>query len=193
VSSTALPRPVLADLAPGERVRDAALVLAVVALTALSARIVIPLPFTPVPISGQTFAVLLGAAAVGPLRGSVAQLLYLLLGAVGLPFFAQGTSGVEVLTGTNGGYLVGFVIANLVVGVCARRGWDRSPLGVIAAFALGNLAIYALGVSWLSYRAGMTVPAAVDAGLVPFVVGDVVKALAAAALLPLAWRLTKRD
>jgi len=193
VSSTALPRPVLADLAPGERVRDAALVLAVVALTALSARIVIPLPFTPVPISGQTFAVLLGAAAVGPLRGSVAQLLYLLLGAVGLPFFAQGTSGVEVLTGTNGGYLVGFVIATLVVGVCARRGWDRSPLGVIAAFALGNLAIYALGVSWLSYRAGLTVPAAVGAGLVPFVVGDVVKALAAAALLPLAWRLTRRD
>ncbi len=193
MSSTALPRPVLADLVPGERVRDAALVLALVGLTALSAQVAIPLPFTPVPISGQTFAVLLGAAAVGPRRGVVAQLLYLLLGAVGLPFFAEGEAGAQVVYGATGGYLVGFVVANLVVGLCARRGWDRSPLGVLGAFALGNLAIYALGVTWLSYRVGMTLPAAVDAGLTPFLLGDVLKAVAAAALLPLAWRLTRRD
>lgn len=192
MSSTTLPRPVLADLVPGERVRDAALVLGLVGMTALSAQVVIPLPFTPVPISGQTFAVLLGAAAIGPGRGSVAQLLYLLLGAVGLPFFAEGTSGVEVMYGATGGYLVGFVVANLVVGLCARRGWDRSPVGVLAAFALGNLAIYLLGVSWLSYRTGLALPEAVDAGLTPFLVGDVLKALAAAGLLPLAWRLTRR-
>lgn len=193
MSSTALPRPVLADLVPGERVRDAALVLAVVGLTALSAQVVIPLPFTPVPISGQTFAVLLGAAAVGPARGAVAQLLYLLLGAVGLPFFAEGSSGVQVLSGATGGYLVGFVVANLVVGLCARRGWDRSPVGVLGAFALGNLAIYVLGVTWLSYRVGLSLPEAVDAGLTPFLLGDVLKAVAAAGLLPLAWRLTRRS
>lgn len=192
MSSTALPRPVLADLAPGERVRDVALVLAVVALTALSAQVAIPLPFTPVPISGQTFAVLLGAAAVGPGRGAVAQLLYLLLGAVGLPFFAEGESGLQTLTGATGGYLLGFVVANLVVGACARRGWDRSPWGVLGAFALGNLAIYVLGVAWLSYRASLPLPAAVGAGLTPFLLGDVLKALAAAGLLPLAWRLTRR-
>lgn len=191
MSSTALPRPVLADLVPGERVRDAALVLAVVGLTALSAQVVIPLPFTPVPISGQTFAVLLGAAAVGPARGAVAQLLYLLLGAVGLPFYAEGASGLTALTGATGGYLAGFVVANLVVGLCARRGWDRSPLGVLGAFALGNLVIYILGVTWLSYVAELGPAAAIDAGLTPFLVGDVLKALAAAGLLPLAWRLTR--
>ena len=190
--SAALPRPVLADLAPGTLVRDATLVAVAVALTAASAQIVLPLPFTPVSITGQTFAVLLTAAALGPLRGVAAQGLYVLLGMAGLPFYAGGESGVQAAFGATGGYLVGFVVAAWVVGLCARRGLDRRPGGTLAAYALGTVVIYAFGVPWLAHVVGVSITQAVGLGLTPFLLGDALKALLAAGLLPAAWRIARR-
>jgi biotin transport system substrate-specific component len=192
-SLTTARRPVLADLLPGAVVRDAGLIVAVAALTALAAQLRIPLPGSPVPITGQTFAVLLGAAALGPLRGSAAQVLYLTLGAIGLPIFTGGESGVAYAFGATGGYLVGFVVASLVVGALARRGADRRVLGAVAALVAGTIVIYALGVPWLIVATGMPVTAALWNGAAVFVLGDAVKALAAGALLPAAWRLAERD
>lgn len=204
--TTAAPRPVLADLltpsrapsraiaSPRVTVRDVALVVAAALVTALLAQVRIPVPGSPVPITGETLGVLLTAAALGPLRGSAAQVLYLVLGLVGLPVFTDAGSGVEWLAGPTGGYLVGFVLAAGLVGAASRRGLDRRPLGVLAAFVVGNALIYLLGVSWLylSVDAITSVGAAVAAGLTPFLVGDAIKALLAAGLLPGAWRLTRR-
>lgn len=186
-------RRVLADLVPGALVRDAGLVLAVVALTALAAQLRVPLPGSPVPITGSTFAVLLGAAALGPLRGGIAQAMYVALGLAGLPVFTDGASGVEYFVGATGGYLVGFVVASVVVGELARRGADRRFLGAALAFAAGSLAIYALGVPWLIRVTGMPVGEALWLGAGVFLLGDAVKAAAAGALLPTAWRIARRD
>ncbi|CAN5488587.1 biotin transporter BioY [soil metagenome] len=183
------PRPVLADLVPGSLARDAALVAGAALLTAAAAQVVVPLPFTPVPISGQTFAVLLCAAALGPLRGSLAQGLYLLLGMLGLPFYAGGESGWQAATGATGGYLIGFVAASVVVGTLARRGLDRSAVGMAAAFLAGSVVVYAFGAPFLAVAAGVTLPEAVRLGVAPFLVGDLVKALLAAGLVPAAWRV----
>lgn len=176
---------------PGARVRSVALVIGAALLTAASAQLVIPLWFSPVPISGQTFAVLLTAAALGPLRAVAAQGLYLGLGAVGLPFFAGGESGVQVFAGSTGGYLVGFVVAAWVVGALARRGLDRTPHGTFVAFAAGSLVIYAFGLAWLAVVTGGTLGQVLAWGLTPFLIGDALKALLAAGLLPIAWRLTR--
>jgi biotin transport system substrate-specific component len=186
-------RRVLADLVPGALARDAGLVLAVVALTALAAQLRVPLPGSPVPITGSTFAVLLGAAALGPLRGSIAQAMYVALGLAGLPVFTSGASGVEYFVGATGGYLVGFVLASVVVGELARRGADRRFLGAALAFAAGSLVIYALGVPWLIRVTGMPVGEALWQGAGVFLLGDAVKAAAAGALLPTAWRIARRD
>jgi biotin transport system substrate-specific component len=184
------PRPVLADLLPRAVVRDVLLVVAAALLTALAAQVRIPLPFSPVPLTGQTFAVLLTAAALGPLRGVAGQALYLALGLIGLPFFTGGESGWTYATGATGGYLVGFVVAAAVVGLCARRGLDRRLLGTVAAFALGTLVIYAFGVPWLSAAADMPLRDALWNGAVVFLPGDLLKAVLAGVLLPAAWRLT---
>lgn len=196
MSAASLPtgrRLVLADLLPGALVRDLGLIVAVAALTALLAQLRIPLPGSPVPITGQTFAVLLGAAALGPLRGGAAQVLYVVLGASGLPVFTGGEAGLRYAFGPTGGYLVGFVAASLVVGALARRGADRRVTGAVAAFVVGTIVIYALGVPWLRAVTGMPLAAALWNGAGVFVLGDVVKALAAGALLPAAWRLAERD
>lgn len=186
------PRRVLADLLPGTVARDIALVLGVAALTALAAQIRIPVPGLAVPITGQTFAVLLGAAAIGPVRGALAQALYLTVGLVGLPVFTGGASGVEVVFGASGGYIVGFVVASFVVGALARRGLDRGVLGTVLAFAAGTAVIYAIGVPWLAVSTGMSPLDALMAGAVVFLVGDALKAALAGVLLPGAWRLTER-
>jgi len=185
------PRPVLADLLPRALVRDALLVMGAALLTALCAQIVIPLPFSPVPLTGQTFAVLLTAAALGPLRGLAGQALYLALGLVGLPFFQGGESGWTYATGATGGYLVGFLVAAVVVGACSRRGLDRTPLGTLAAFALGTLTIYAFGAPWLASVTQMDLGGAFRAGVLPFLPGDALKAALAAGLLPAAWRVAR--
>jgi biotin transport system substrate-specific component len=177
---------VLADLVPGGVVRDLALVVGAAAFVGLTAQISIPLPFTPVPITLQTFAVLLSGAALGPMRGIAGMLLYLGAGMVGLPWFSEQRSGWEF---ASFGYIVGFVLAAALVGALARRGLDRSVVGTIAIMVLGNLVIYAIGVPYLALALGVTLPEAVGFGLTPFLVGDGLKILLAAGLFPAAWRL----
>jgi biotin transport system substrate-specific component len=190
MTTTTLPtRPVLADRVPAIALRDALLVVAGVAVVALSAQVVIPLPFTPVPITGQTFGVLLAAAALGPARGVASMALYLLLGVVGVPIFQDASSGLTYALGATGGYLIGFIVAAWLVGSLARRGLDRRPAGTILAFLAGSLSIYAFGVPWLAFSLGVSLPAAIGLGLTPFLLCDAIKAILAAVLLPLAWRL----
>ena len=190
--SATMRRPVLADLVPGAMARDLALVVALAAITAISAQIRIVLPFTPVPVTGQTFAVLLGAAALGPLRGSVAQVLYVVAGFF-LPVYTGGASGWHMLLESTGGYLVGFAVASLVVGALARRGADRRVWSTVLAFVLGSATIYGFGAGWLMIGLHMSAPEAVTNGIVPFLAGDAVKALVAGGLLPATWRLVRRS
>jgi biotin transport system substrate-specific component len=181
------PRPrVLADLVPGALVRDVALVIAAAVLTGIAAQISIPLPFTPVPISLQTFTVLLAGAALGPIRGGLSMSLYLVAGVVGARWFSGGNSGWEF---ASFGYIVGFVVAAVIVGALARRGTDRTVLGAIALMVLGNLLIYAIGVGWLANWLGVDLSTALELGVWPFLIGDALKIALAAGLLPAAWKL----
>ena len=170
--------------------RDGLLVVAGSGLVALSAQIEIRLLFTPVPITGQTFGVLLVGALLGSRRGAAALLLYLLEGSLGLPVFAGGGSGIAHLAGPTGGYLVGFVAGGSLVGWLAEIGWDRRPLTTLLAMALGNAAIYLFGLAWLA----RFVPSdrLLLAGMLPFLPGDSIKLLLAALLLPAGWAILGR-
>jgi biotin transport system substrate-specific component len=179
---------VLADLVPGALVRDVALVVGAAALTGLAAQVSIPLPFTPVPISLQTFTVLLSGAALGPIRGGLGMALYLVAGVAGVPWFSEQRSGFDF---PSFGYIVGFVLAAVLVGWLARRGMDRSVPGTIAIMVAGNLVIYALGVSWLAASLGVDLPRALELGAWPFLIGDALKITLAAGLLPAAWWLVR--
>ena len=161
-------------------------------LTALFAQFTIRLPFTPVPITGQTFAVLLSGAALGMWAGGASQVLYLLLG-IFFPFYANGASGAEVLFGASGGYIFGFVVAAALVGKLAERRQDRRVPTAVTAFLTGSLIIYFFGVIGLMAAADMDLITAVEKGVVPFLLGDMIKAYAAGLLLPAAWRLTNRN
>jgi biotin transport system substrate-specific component len=170
------------------RARHLALILAGTILIALGAQISIAIPGGPVPITGQTFGVLIAGGALGFRRGIAATGLYVLLGVVGVPLFAQRSSGVDVILGATGGYLIGFILAGAIVGRLAELGWDRNILGSIGAMVLASAAIYAIGVPWLAARAfDGNLDQAVQHGLVPFVVGDVLKLVLAAAAFPAAW------
>jgi len=155
-------------------------------LIALSAWVAVPLPFSPVPVTGQTFAVLLVGSALGARRGAAAALAYLAEGCSGLPVFAGGAAGPHVLVGPTGGYLAGFVLGALVCGALAERGWDRRVLTTVFSMILGNIAILIPGLLWLQRFVGPESTFAM--GLFPFLPGDVVKIALAAALLPLAWK-----
>ena len=155
------------------------------------ARLSIPLPFTPVPITGQTLAVLLTGAVLGRTRGVLSMALYLLWGILGLPVFAGGTGGIVRLVGPTGGYLLGFVFAAGATGWLAQRGWDRRVPTALLAMAAGNVVIYLFGLPWLAAFVGPE--RAASLGLVPFIPGDVVKLFLAAALLPAAWRLVPSE
>ncbi len=168
--------------------RDLFLILAGSWLVALFAQIVIPLQ--PVPITGQTFAVLLVGALLGSKRGAAAMIAYLAQGGLGLPFFAGGASGLGALTGATAGYLVGFVGAAYVVGWLAERGLERSARTSILPFLVGTVIIYVCGVAWLAVVLG-SFSRAVQLGLLPFLIGDFLKLIAAAAVLPAAWKLVK--
>jgi biotin transport system substrate-specific component len=172
--------------------RDGLLVMAGSLFVALCAQVSIPLPFTPVPLSGQTLGVLLTGALLGPRLGALALLLYLVEGAIGLPFYAGGGSGWEVLRGATAGYLAGFVLAAALVGWLAARGWDRRVGSTVLMMALGNLVIYALGVGWLAYGVGLGLGDALAKGLLPFLLGDALKIALAAGVLPAGWRLLGR-
>lgn len=170
------------------RARHLALVLIGVAVMALCARVAFYAPGNPVPYTLQTFGVLLTAGALGFRRGVAATVLYLLLGAIGLPILAEGRHGVEWIVGATGGYLVGFIVASGLVGRLAELGWDRSILGAIGAMALGSLVIYAVGVPWLAYAAmGGDLALAFDKGMRTFLVWDAFKLVLAAAAFPPAW------
>src|SRR3989442_15045682 len=164
-------------------------------LVAGLAQVSIRLPFTPVPITGQTLGVLLVGASLGPALGAASLLLYLAEGAVGLPFFAAGGHGVSVLglSSATGGYLWGFVLAAALIGWLSRLGWDRSIRSSIGAMFLGEVVLYGVGVPWLMSSLGVPLEKGLEFGLYPFVIGDTLKVLAAAALLPGAWKLARRD
>jgi biotin transport system substrate-specific component len=191
-TAVAVPPRVLADLVPRVRARDAALIVAAAGLTAGCAQISFYLPGNPVPVTGQTFAVLLSGAALGANRGAAAMLLYILLGMVGLPVYADGSHGVDVVTGATGGYLIGFLAAGWVVGRLAEARLDRTPITAVPLFLIGSALIYGVGVPWLAVSADQSVGWAISNGFVDFIPGDLVKAAAAAGLLPLAWKLAGR-
>ena len=152
-------------------------------LLALCAQIRIPLPFTPVPITGQTFAVLLLPVVLGGWRGPAAVAAYLAQGALGLPFFAGGAAGVAALAGPTGGYLVGFLVAAVVIAVLAGPGGGSRARAALAMLA-GNVAIYLCGVPWLARFVDGGLVAAVALGMTPFLIGDAIKLIAALALVP---------
>ena len=175
----------------GERVspllRNIGLVLAGALIIYLSARISIPRPDSPVPYTLQNFGILLVGGSLGMRRGGIATLLYVLLGLVGLPFFAEGKGGLHVVFGATGGYLLGFVVAAAIVGRLAELGWDRRFSSAIGATLLGTLVIYAIGVPWLAVSANLSAGDAIASGLTPFLVVDALKLLVAAAVFPPAW------
>lgn len=175
---------VLADVVRRTLWREAALVAGGAVFVGLAAQVVVPLPFTPVPLTLQTFAVLLTAAALGSRRGVLSMLLYAVLGIVGVPWFAEGSSGFSA---PSFGYILGFIVAAAVVGRIAESGATRSPWRTAGLMVVGNVIIYAFGVVWLKFAIGVSLPEAVSLGLVPFLLGDALKIVAAAGLLPLTW------
>ncbi|MGX5209836.1 biotin transporter BioY [Streptomyces violaceus] len=179
---------VLADLLPSSRVRDAALVLGGAALTGLAAQLSAPVPGSPVPVTGQTFAALLVGTSLGAGRGLLALALYAVAGVAGVPWFAQGTSGVL----PSFGYILGMLLAATVVGALARRGADRSMLRMAGTMLVGEAIIYAVGVPYLALSTGMSATAAIAAGLTPFLIGDALKAALAMGALPTAWKLADK-
>jgi biotin transport system substrate-specific component len=183
------------------RQRHALMVAAGVAIITLSAQVVIPLPFTPVPITGQTFGILFTSALLGFRRSLVTVGIYLALGLIGLPVFAGWESGLEkivsvvdgaIVIGATGGYLIGFLFAGGLVGRLAELGWDRHIGGSVGAMVIGNGVIYLFGVPWLMAALGVDFAKALELGFYPFLVGDVIKIALAAALLPAGWWLVKR-
>ncbi|PKV85750.1 biotin transporter BioY [Streptomyces sp. TLI_146] len=191
VTAPAAPRTgkVLADLLPGARTRDVALVLGGAALTGVAAQIAVPVPGSPVPVTGQTFAALLVGTSLGARRGFLSLGLYALIGMAGMPWFANGTSGAG---GASFGYVLGMLLAATVAGALARRGGDRSVLRTAGTMALGSAIIYAVGVPYLAASTGMSLNQAVAAGLTPFLLGDALKATLAMGALPTAWKFVGR-
>lgn len=184
----ARPGLVLADLLPASRVRDAALVLGGAGLVGIAAQIAVPVPGSPVPVTGQTFAALLVGTALGAGRGFAALLVYALAGLAGVPWFAEGGSGTSV----SFGYILGMLLASAAVGALARRGADRSMPRMAGTMLLGEAIIYAIGVPYLALAADMSVSAAIAAGLTPFLLGDALKAALAMGVLPTAWKFLNR-
>jgi biotin transport system substrate-specific component len=190
--ATAAPA-VLADVVARSAVRNAILVVAGAAFVGLSAQVVVPLPFTPVPVTGQTFAVLLTAAALGMWRGVASMALYAVAGLAGVPWFA-GASGAfkgGALVASFG-YVVGFIAAAALVGWLAERGATRTAARTAGLMIVGNLVIYAFGVTWLAATLDVTLSKALQLGLTPFVLGDVLKIALAAGLFPMAWRAVEK-
>jgi len=196
--SIAYGRPTLADrIFSRSIVTDIILIAAGTALTSILAQLAIPL--WPVPITGQTFAVLFVGATLGVARAVLSMVLYLAIGLLGLPVFAPQANGGHItglaaLLGPTGGYLLGFIIASGFVGWLAQREWDRKWLRTLLAFVGGTVLIYAVGLPWLFIGLNnLHVPNALNAtltgGLYPFLIGDALKAILAAVILPLVWRL----
>ena len=187
--ATARPGQVLADLLPASRVRDIALVLGGAALTGLAAQLSVPVPGSPVPVTGQTFAALLVGTSLGAGRGFLSLALYALLGLAGVPWFASGTHG----SGASFGYIIGMLLASAAVGALARRGADRSVLRMAGTMILGEAIIYAVGVPYLAISLDLSTSAAIAAGLTPFLLGDALKAALAMGATPAAWKFVNKQ
>ena len=188
--SVSVPAPrVLADSVARSRVFDVALVAAGSLFIGIAAQVSVHLPNNPVPITGQTFAVLLVAAGAGLWRGVASTVLYAALGLAGVPWFAGASSGYVSATF---GYILGFVAAAALVGWLAQRGWTRTPWRTASAMVLGSIAIYAIGVPWLKATLGLSWSTAISLGLTPFVIADLLKAALAAGLFSAAWALVDR-
>lgn len=176
-------------------VTDIALIVSGAALTALLAQVAIPM--FPVPITGQTLAVLLVGSTMGAWRGAASMVLYAVLGVAGLPVFAPNpdgshTQGIVALLGATGGYILGFIAAAALVGWLAERSWDRKLLKAFATFIGGSLVVFAVGLPWLGLTLGLTLEQTLAGGLYPFILGGVIKAAIAAVLLPGAWWVADR-
>ncbi len=182
--ATPAPR-VLADYAARTTIAQIALVLSGAAFVGIAAQIAIPLPFTPVPLTLQTFAVLLVGAALGSLRGVLSMGLYALMGVVGVPWFAQGSSG---FSSASFGYILGFIVAAFIVGRLAERGASTTALRSAGLMVMGNIAIYTVGVIWLKFAISVDWATALSLGVIPFLIGDALKIALAAGLLPLSWK-----
>jgi len=165
------------------------MILAAAGATGLLAQISIHIPGTPVPMTGQTLAVLVSGCALGSIRASAAMLTYALLGFVGVPWFADHGHGY---VGANAGYLLGFILAAYLCGFVAERGADRRVIGALPAMLLGEIAIYAVGVPWLAVELHVGLGKAISLGLTPFIAGDATKAAIGTALLPSAWHFVNR-
>jgi biotin transport system substrate-specific component len=184
---------VLADAFPRSAVRNAILIMTGAAFVGLAAQVAVPLPWTPVPVTGQTFAVLLTAAALGTWRGVASMLLYALMGLVGVPWFANGSSAFqEGVLVVSFGYIVGFIAAAALVGYLAERGATRTAVRTAGLMVLGNLVIYTIGALWLAAAIDVTIARALELGVQPFLLGDALKVALAAGLFPLAWRAVDR-
>ena len=172
---------------------DSVLVLGGALFVAAAAQFSITIePFSPVPITGQTFAVLLVGASYGALLGSATLALYVFMGLVGLPFYAEHKHGWDTLKGATGGYLVGFILAAAVVGLLAQMKWDRKFSSAVSAMLTGSVIIYVCGVAWLMHWGHLNFTTGLKEGLAPFVPGDIIKLYLAGALLPGAWALVRR-
>lgn len=183
---------VLADLLPGSLVRDTALVIGAAGFVGLLAQISIHLPFTPVPVTGQTLGVLLAGTSLGWRRAGLALALYAVAGVAGVPWFAGHSSGY---VGASFGYIIGFFFAAVLCGYLAGRGADRSVVKALPAMLAAEVVIFAAGMTWLALDLHLSVASTFKEGLLPFIAGDAIKAAIAAGLLPAAWWLVggRRD
>lgn len=179
-----------AALAPLDWTRSVSLVFAFSLLTALAAQVVIPIG--PVPITGQTFAVLLTGALLGSRLGAMAMIVYLIEGASGLPFFYGGHGSIAHLLGPTGGYLVAFPAAAFITGAFAENGWDKRFATAVVAMAIGSIVILLAGLAWFSLLMHTSPLVAFQVSVLKFIPGDIIKILLAAALLPTGWALLKR-
>ena len=182
---------VLADLVPAVRARNVVLVALGVLFTALLAQVSVPVPGSPVPVTGQTLAVVLTAASLGPARGVAVQAVYILAALVGLPFYSEASGGWDVVVGATGGYVFGFIPAAYLIGLAARHGADRRFRTSVPLFVAGQAVVFAVGVPWLALATGMSAAQALEAGFYPFILGGLVKAAVAAAVLGGAWRVAR--
>ncbi|MDQ1580570.1 MAG: biotin transport system substrate-specific component [Microbacteriaceae bacterium] len=187
----ALGRPTLADrIFTRSIATDAVLVVAGAALTAALAQVAVPL--WPVPITGQTLAVLLVGSSLGALRASLSMVLYAVLGIVGLPVFSAASHGWGVVAGPTGGYIIGFIFAAGLTGWLAQRSWDRRFLAGMLSFLAGSAVVFAFGLPWLAVSLGLNLEQTLQAGLYPFIIGGIIKAIIAAAVMSSAWFLIDR-
>lgn len=173
-------------------VKRIVLVVVGIAALVLSAKIKVPLPFSPVPLTFGTFAVLTIGAGYGPRLGLATIFGYMLIGALGFDVFAGSASsatGIEYMTGSTGGYLVGFVLATFTLGYAAKRGWDRNVATMGIAMLVGTALIYIPGAAWLSHLYGFDASTAFAKGVAPFLIGDALKLALAAMIFPAVWKM----